>query len=95
MLVGDVVVSNARNHPDKLGLISEQGTRLTWKEVNSRVNKLANALLALGLRKGDRLAMISENCCQYAEFYSGSQGRINRSRRELQVRGKRTGIDNK
>lgn len=69
MVVGDVVVNNARNHPNKLGLVDEQGVRLTWKEVNSRVNRLANALLALGLRKGDRLAMISENCSQYAEFY--------------------------
>jgi len=67
MVVGDIVTSNARLFPSKMGVIDEK-VRLTWKQFNDRVNRLANAMLGLGLRKGDRVAIIAENCHQYAEF---------------------------
>ena len=67
MLVGDIVASNARLFPNKLAIIDDR-TRLTWLEFNSRVNKLANALLGLRLKKGDRVAILCENGHEYAEF---------------------------
>jgi len=50
MVVGDIVTSNARLFPDKIGIIDDKA-RLTWKQINERVNRLANALLGLGLKK--------------------------------------------
>jgi acyl-CoA synthetase (AMP-forming)/AMP-acid ligase II len=35
--------------------------RLTYREFNERVNRLANGLVALGLKKGDRVAFLSSN----------------------------------
>jgi len=67
MVVGDIATSNARLFPNKMGIIDER-VRLTWSQFNDRVNRLAEALLGLGLRKGDRVAIIAENCHQYAEF---------------------------
>ena len=67
MVVGDIVTSNARLFPNKTGII-DATARLTWKQFNERVNRLANAILGLGLEKGDRVAIISENCHEYAEF---------------------------
>ncbi len=67
MIIGDIVVWNARLYPDKVGIVDEH-SRLTWKEVNRRVNCLANAMLGLGLRKGDRVALVCGNSHQFAEF---------------------------
>ena len=41
--------------------ISQQGENWTYGEFNQRVNRLANALLGLGLKKGDRVALFAGN----------------------------------
>ena len=38
-----------------------QDVRLTYREFNERVNRLANGLISLGLKKGDRVAFFSSN----------------------------------
>ena len=43
-------------------------TRLTYELLNERVNRLANALLGLGLKKQDRVALILDNCYKYVEI---------------------------
>jgi len=67
MLVGDIVASNACLFPNKRGIIDER-VSLTWNQFNDRVNRLANAMLGLGLKQGDRVAIICENCHEHAEF---------------------------
>ncbi|MBU2608032.1 MAG: AMP-binding protein, partial [Chloroflexi bacterium] len=67
MVIGDIVIANARLFPGKIGIVDEHDS-LTWKEINDRTNRLANALLGRGLKKGDRIALISGNSHQFAEF---------------------------
>ena len=67
MLIGDIVYNYARTFPNKTALITEK-TRFTWADFNARINSLANAMLALGLSKGDRAAILSENGNETAEF---------------------------
>lgn len=67
MNIGDIVYNNAQSFPDKIGIIEERA-RFTWSETNSRVNRLANAMLGLGLTKGDRAAIIAQNGYEVAEF---------------------------
>jgi len=45
------------------------GRRFTFRQVDERVNRLANALLALGLRKGDRVAFLSTNRIEVVDIY--------------------------
>ena len=53
--LGEIVAMNAYLSPDKVG--ARDLTRsLTFHQWNDRSCKLANALVGLGLRKGDRLA---------------------------------------
>jgi len=66
MVIGDIPIANARLSPHKVGIVDEHDS-LTWKELNDRVNRLANALLGLGLKKGDRVAMLNGNSHQFAE----------------------------
>lgn len=68
MLLGDMVRLNAMKFPDKTALVFKD-TRLSYSELNSRVNRLANALLGIGVSKGDRVAVLADNCSQYMEVY--------------------------
>ena len=54
--------------PDRDAIIFE-GKRYTFSQLNERVDRLANALLKLGMGKGDRLAMLQVNCNQFVEAY--------------------------
>ena len=54
--------------PDRLAMIFED-SRISFEEMQSRVNRLANALAELGVGAGDRVAMLQVNCNQYIEAY--------------------------
>ena len=56
MDLGGLVARNARMVPQKEAVIYED-KRYTWRQVNQRVNTVANALLAAGVKKGDKVAM--------------------------------------
>ena len=60
MTIGNIVSRNANRFPDREALVYKD-TRTTWAELDRRVNRLANAFLSLGLAKGDKVAMLSEN----------------------------------
>ena len=60
MSIGNIVSRNAINYPDNEALVFED-LRYTWSQLNERVNRLANSLLSLGLQKGEKVALLSEN----------------------------------
>lgn len=66
--IGEALRVNASKYPHKMALKDEHRT-LTFSELNTRVNKLANALLGAGLKKGDKLGVISYNCIEFMEIY--------------------------
>ena len=68
MNVGSLLPWHARNRPHHVALICGE-TRLTFAELEDRVNRLANALAALGLRKGDKLALVLPNCVELLYAY--------------------------
>ncbi len=41
----------------------------SFREVNERINRLANALLGIGVKKGDRVALLQRNCNQAVESF--------------------------
>jgi len=49
-----------------------EGKRWTYAQTNERINKLANALLKVGVEKGDRIGMLQVNCSQHVEAYYAS-----------------------
>jgi long-chain acyl-CoA synthetase len=64
--LGDVFRALAAAQPDKPALVGTQST-VTFSALNDRVNRLCNALAALGLRAGDRVAILSRNRPEYVE----------------------------
>mgnify|MGYP005866633705 CR=1 FL=1 len=45
------------------------GKRTTYGQAAVEVNRLANALLAAGLKRGDRFAYLSKNSTEYAFLF--------------------------
>ena len=54
--------------PDRVALVTEDQPT-TFAEMSAQVTRLANALLGLGLRKGDHLGIMSVNSSQYVVTY--------------------------
>ena len=68
MSLNTLLSRHARYTPRKTAVVSGD-YRLTFAEFNGRVNCLANALLDLGLRKGDKIATILDNSIEVLETY--------------------------
>ncbi len=68
MILRDIARRNARRHPQRTAVVFGD-IAYSFKEFNERVNSIANALLDLGVGKGDRVAILSRNCHQYLELY--------------------------
>jgi long-chain acyl-CoA synthetase len=68
MNLGSLFSRHARYRPDHLAAVFED-QRLTWLEFNKQINRLANALVNLGIQKGDKVATILPNCLELMEVY--------------------------
>ncbi|MEA1923000.1 MAG: long-chain-fatty-acid--CoA ligase [Pseudomonadota bacterium] len=64
---------NLEFNPEKVALI--EGSRsYTFAEMVERCNRMANALLNFGLKKGERVAILSKNSIENAESYFSIPG---------------------
>jgi acyl-CoA synthetase (AMP-forming)/AMP-acid ligase II len=68
--LGEIVAAHARLFPDKLGT-RDSRRAMTFREWNARACRLGNALLELGLEKGDRVALLAYNRVEWMELYIG------------------------
>ena len=68
LLLGEIMSRNSRKFPDKEALVYGK-TRLTYRQLNARINQLAHALLDLGIKKGTKVAILAYNCNQFLEAY--------------------------
>jgi len=68
LTLGDIPRKHSRLDPDKECVVCDD-VRLTWKQLNERVNRLANALAELGVAKGTKVATLALNCHRLVEIY--------------------------
>ncbi|MBI4800956.1 MAG: AMP-binding protein [Elusimicrobia bacterium] len=66
--LGEIAAVNAKKFRDKIAL-KEKGRSLTFGELNLRADRLANALVSLGLGKGDKVSCLLENSIEIVELY--------------------------
>jgi len=69
--LGDIPRKGYALHRNRTALVFEN-TRITYGLLEDRVNRLANALIGLGLRKGGRVTILAENTYKYMEVYFGA-----------------------
>lgn len=63
----DMAAKRAELSPHKTAFVDyDTGTEFTFFQINDRANRTANALLSLGLQKGDRIAVL---CLNQADFF--------------------------
>lgn len=68
MNIGSLLPRHARYRGDHLALVVGD-RRLSYRELNAEVNRLANALRAAGLNKGDKFATLLPNCLELMLAY--------------------------
>ncbi|MDX6447186.1 MAG: hypothetical protein QOH71_4260 [Blastocatellia bacterium] len=68
MNIGSLLPRHARYRPEHPAIVF-RNDRFTFRQFNLRVNRLANALLDLGVGKGDKIATILPNCLELLEVY--------------------------
>ena len=66
--LGDIARKGARLHGQREAIVFE-GTRVTYRAFDERVNRLANALLAAGVDSGQTIGVFAENTHKYLEAY--------------------------
>ena len=71
MTAKDVLRIQAFKYPNKIGA-KDLYKQFTFKEWNERTCRLANALADLGLKKGDRFAVLAYNCVEWMDFYGAA-----------------------
>ncbi len=72
----DMLAENARLYPDDVALIElrpSKGLRkeISWREFHRRSNRVANALIELGVRKGDKVVHWMMNSIEWLVVYFG------------------------
>ena len=69
--MGEALAVNARLYPDKPGA-SDRSRSMTFRQWDERARRLANALVGLGLEKGDRGAILARNAVEGMEIYAAA-----------------------
>ena len=70
LTLAEAVAGHARLMPHKLA-VRDSRRSLTYAQWHERNLRLAHALMALGLRPGDRVALLAYNCIEWMELYAG------------------------
>ncbi|HDM10059.1 MAG TPA: long-chain fatty acid--CoA ligase, partial [Desulfobacteraceae bacterium] len=72
----EILARNARMYGDEIALIEREPAKnkrveMTWKEFGAMANRVANALIQKGIKKGDKVIHLMINCLEWLPFYFG------------------------
>ena len=71
MLTGDMLRRATVRFPDKTAIIWE-GKHTSYADLNADANRFAHALAALGLKKGEKVGIVSHNRTEYGVVFFGA-----------------------
>ena len=76
MIITEILARNARMYGDEIALIEREPAKnkrveMTWKEFGAMANRVANALIQKGIKKGDKVIHLMINCLEWLPFYFG------------------------
>jgi long-chain acyl-CoA synthetase len=69
--LASIVARHARATPDRVALIHGDA-KLTWAHLDARVERVAAAMAAGGIRPGERVGVLGENSVDYVEVFFGA-----------------------
>ncbi len=68
MIVRDHLEKQARERPNKVAILFKE-ERITFADLDILSNRLANRFLNLGIKKGDRIVLLFQNCPEFCVAY--------------------------
>jgi len=71
MNLADLITDAATDHPAKAALVF-QGRETSFEELDERVDTTAAALASLGVRAGDRVALLAGNVPEFVHCLYGA-----------------------
>jgi acyl-CoA synthetase (AMP-forming)/AMP-acid ligase II len=76
MIIGEILARNARMYGDETALIEREPAKskrvaITWRQFDDQSNRIANALIKGGIRKGDKVIHLMMNCLEWLPVYFG------------------------
>ncbi len=76
MLITEILARNARMYGSETALIEREPEKnrrkeITWKAFDDQANKMAQGLIARGIKKGDRVVHLMTNCIEWLPIYFG------------------------
>lgn len=76
MIISEILARNARMYGDEIALIEREPAKnkrvvITWKEFDDLANRIANALIKKGVKKGDKVIHLMMNCIEWLPAYFG------------------------
>ncbi|MBW1895268.1 MAG: AMP-binding protein, partial [Deltaproteobacteria bacterium] len=76
MLITEILARNARMYGNETALVERDPAKnrrkeITWQEFDDHANKVARALMARGIKKGDRVVHLMTNCIDWLPIYFG------------------------
>src|SRR5215203_2359778 len=70
LVLPEFISRSSRRHPDKTALVF-QGESRSYAELDERTNRLANALVERGVRRGENVAVLMLNRLEFVEAFFG------------------------
>lgn len=77
--IGDMLDQTAAKYPDNEALVvKHQNIRYTYRQFQQKINDCARALIAIGIKKGDRVGVWAPNCAEWTivQFATSKIGAI-------------------
>jgi acyl-CoA synthetase (AMP-forming)/AMP-acid ligase II len=76
MTITEMLARNGRMYPERTAFIERvpsqnKRVQITWKQFDERVDRIANALIARGVKKGDIVMHWMMNSAAWLEAYFG------------------------
>ncbi len=68
MIVRDLLEKQAIDRPNKTAILFKE-EKVTFSDLNTMSNRLANRLLGMGIQKGDRIVLLFQNCPEFSVAY--------------------------
>ena len=69
-VLSQIIEDKARKNPDHV-VFQFRDDPITLGELNERINRAANGFLALGVKKGDKVAIMLPNCPEFLYAWFG------------------------
>jgi acyl-CoA synthetase (AMP-forming)/AMP-acid ligase II len=68
MNLARILINHASFNPRRTAVVFGK-QRLSFSDFNQRVNRLANAMLQRGIKRGDKIACVTQNCLEMLDLY--------------------------